>query len=204
MRATMRIVVLLVLVLLILVTAAIGIIALLLLPSRLISPQSLGPGGIMLGQWQFFAWLQSQDFINVVLIYLLLLGGGLALLVWQLRTFQRRQPAPAGYVVRHDELGQVRVARKSMSDLVHYEASSVPGVMEVRSEEIRHHPKGRGMRISTQVLLTPGVDAKQVKRELQEKIQTAIQSHFSVSVTGVQIATRIARLHNRRGAGHAN
>lgn len=197
MRTTMRIVVLLILVLLTLVTAAIGIIALLLLPSRIISPQSLGPGGVLLGQWQFFAWLQSQDFIKVSLIYLALMGGGLTLIVLQLRTFQRKQPTPAGYVVRRDDLGWVIVARKSVSNLVHYEVSSVPGVTEVCSE-VRHHPKGRGVRVSTQVLLTPGGNAKQAKRELQEKIQTAIQSHFSVCVTGVQITTRMARLNNQR------
>src|SRR5690349_3872878 len=96
MRAAMRIVVLLVLVLLTLVTAAIGIIALLLLPSRVIGSESPDPGGALFGQWQLFGWVQSQDFIKVALIYLALLGGGLSLIVWQLRAFQRRRHTPAG------------------------------------------------------------------------------------------------------------
>ncbi|HEY7346802.1 MAG TPA: alkaline shock response membrane anchor protein AmaP [Ktedonobacterales bacterium] len=174
-----------ILLLLSLVVVVFAAVALLLM-GDLIRPESVSPGGVLLGQWQFFAGLRGQDFTNVVVVCALLMGAGLLFLAMELPPWRSTGAASSAYVLLHDELGQVTVARRSVRDLVRYEASSVPGVMEVRPD-VRDGPKGRGVRVSTRIALASDADASSVKAELQQKIRASVQRHFGLSVAGVRI-----------------
>ncbi len=168
-----------------------GAIGLLLL-GGVITPAQVSPGGVLRDQWAFFAGLQGDSATTAAIVCAVIAVVGLVFLVLELLPGKRE---PAGYLVKRDDLGQVTVARKSISDLVRHEAATVDGVREVQPEV---QGTSRGLRILARASLFPEVDAAAVGQTLQERIQQAVQRHVGLPVTEVQVATQIATLDGAR------
>ena len=184
-----------VMILLSLVTFAFGVISLLLL-AGILQPIWVSPAGALMSQWQWIARLQGADKITGWIVFgALTLAGVLFLfLEWIGRSSTKREPD--AYVVRQDGLGQVRVARKSVRDLVQHEAATVPGVVEVRPEVRK---EAEGIAVYTHTSLTPEAEATTVGQQLQEQIQRSVQQHIGLHVSKVQVTTQIEPLD---GKGH--
>jgi len=184
-----------VIILLSLVTCAFGIISLLLL-AGILQPIWVSPASALMSQWQWIARLQGADKITGWMVFGILTLAGLlfCFLEWIGRSPAQREPD--AYVVRHDGLGQVRVARQSIRDLVQHEAATVPGVVEVRPEVRK---EAEGIAVYTRTSLTPEAAATTVGQQLQEQIQRSVQQHIGLHVSKVQVTTQIEPLE---GKGH--
>jgi hypothetical protein len=172
---------------------AFGIIVLLLL-GGIITPVQVSPYGILLRQWQFFTALNKADATTAAFVAAAIGIVGLIVLILELLPGPRK---PAQFVVKRDSLGKVTVAQTSVRDLVQYEASTIPEVLETRQQVIEK-PKGLGVYVRSS--LSPEADAPQIGQLLQERIQAAIQRHIGLPVAEVQVATQIEPLeqHARR------
>jgi uncharacterized alkaline shock family protein YloU len=156
-----------------------------LLVGGVIRPAQVSPGGFLLHLWGFFAQLNQADATIAGVVCALVVIVALILLILESTIFGR-EPTP--FVVRNDGLGQVTVARNSVRRLVGYEVKAIPGVVETRQAV----DQGRdGLRMHIRALLLPEVDAPEVGRTLQEKVQKSIQGHIGLPVTEVQVATQL-------------
>lgn len=163
-----------------------------LLLGGLLRPDVFGRFGVLLGLALFLARLRGADFSGAITTASLLALVSLLLIVLEiLPLFRvhlgRRQPE--SYVIQQDTLGQVTVDRKSVRDLIQYEAAAIPGVVKVRSPEVRDGPGG--LSIYTRTSLLPTAEATSIGKQLQEQIQSSIQQRMGLSVAQVQVATEI-------------
>ena len=184
-----------VMILLSLVTAAFGIISLLLL-AGILQPLWVSPAGALMNQWQWIAGLQGADKTTGWLVFGVLTVAGLLCLFLELLGLFPVKREPSAYVIRQDGLGQVRVARKSVRDLVQHEAAIVPGVVEVRPEVRK---EAEGIVVYARTSLAPEAAATTVGQQLQEQIQKSVQHHIGLPVSKVQVTTQIEPLE---GKGH--
>ncbi len=170
---------------------AFGVIGLLLL-GGVITPAQVSPGGVLRDQWAFFPRLRGTDATTAAIVCGVLVVVGLLFLILEMLPGKRE---PVRYLVKRDNLGQVTVTRKSINDLVQYEAAEVDGVREVRPE-VTNTP--RGLRVLAHASLFPEVDAVVVGQALQERVQQAIQRHVGLPVAEVQVETQLESLDGRR------
>jgi len=168
-----------------------GVIALLLV-TQVIHPADVSPGGVLKDFWQGIANLSDGSAIPAVIISILLALAGLVLIVIELLPGPREAPT---YVVRKDGLGTVTVARKSVRQVVQYEAAQIAGVREVRPE-VRNGADG--IHIVAHASLTPDAVAPTVGEQLQLSIKEAVQRHIGLPVAEVQVHTQVEALDTTR------
>jgi hypothetical protein len=90
----------------------------------------------------------------------------------------------------------VTIRRTSVRDLVRYEASSMPEIIDTRPTA---DTGPNGLHIQVQAELTPDTDAVKVAEALQERIQQSIHRHTGLSTAEIQVTTQIEPLkHNER------
>ena len=168
-----------------------GVIALLLV-TQVIHPADVSPGGVLKDFWQGIANLSDGSAIPAVIISILLALAGLVLIVIELLPGPREAPT---YVVRKDGLGTVTVARKSVRQVVQYEAAQINGVREVHPEVSNG---ADGLHIVAHASLAPDAEAPAVGEQLQVTIKEAVQRHLGLPVADVQIHTQVQALDTRR------
>jgi hypothetical protein len=170
-----------------------------LLLGGILRPDVFGKLGVLLGLALFLAHLKGADFTAAITTASVLAVVSLLLFVLEILPLFRVHPGrrqPETYVIQQDELGQVTVDRKSVRNLVQYEAAAIPGVIRVRPPEVRDGPAG--LSIYARTSLAPTAEATAIGKKLQEQIQTSVQQHMGLPVTRVQVATEIEPLD---GAG---
>lgn len=170
---------------------AAGVIALLLV-TPVIHPADVSPGGFLKDFWHGIANLSGGSAITAVIVSILLALAGLALIVVELLPGPREAPT---YVVRKDGLGTVTVARKSVRQVVQYEAAQIPGVREVRPE-VRNGADG--IHITAHATLAPDSVAPAIGEQLQVSIKEAVQRHIGLPVAEVQVHTQVQPLDTTR------
>jgi uncharacterized alkaline shock family protein YloU len=168
-----------------------GVIALLLL-LPVIHAADVSPGGLLQGFWQGIANLAGAAATVAVIGAILLALAGLALIVIELLPAPREEQT---YVVRKDGLGTVTVARKSVRQVVQYEAAQIEGVREVHPEVSNG---ADGLHIVAHASLAPDAEAPTVGEQLQVTIKEAVQRHLGLPVAEVQIHTQVQALDTRR------
>jgi len=181
-----------VMVLLSLVALVFGVIALLLV-SGLVTPANVSPGSVFLNLWSFFAYLNPADATTAIWLCAIIAVVGLVVLILELLPGRRK---PRDFVVKEDGLGKVTIKRTSVRDLVRYEASNMPEVIDARPVA---DTGPKGLRVQVQAELSPDTNAVEVAEALQERIQQSIQHHTGLSATEIQVMTQIEPLkHNGR------
>jgi len=181
-----------VMVLLSLVALVFGVIALLLV-SGLITPASVSPSSIFLNLWSFFAHLNSAEATTAIWVCAIIAVVGLVVLILELLPGRRK---PRDFVVKEDGLGKVTIKRTSVRDLVRYEASNMPEVIDARPVA---DTGPKGLRVQVQAELSPDTNAVEVAEALQERIQQSIQHHTGLPTAEIQVMTQIEPLkHNAR------
>jgi hypothetical protein len=168
-----------------------GVIALLLV-TQVIHPADVSPGEFLKDFWQGIANLAGAAATAAVIGAILLAVAGLALIVIELLPPPREEQT---YVVRKDGLGTVTVARKSVRQVVLYEAAQIDGVREVRPEVSNGSD---GLHIVAHASLAPDTEAPTVGEQLQANIKEAVQRHLGLPVAEVQIHTQVEALDTRR------
>jgi uncharacterized alkaline shock family protein YloU len=168
-----------------------GVIALLLL-LPVIHPADVSPGGFLKDFWQGIANLAGATATTAVIGAILLALAGLAVIIIELLPPPREEQT---YVVRKDGLGTVTVARKSVRQVVLYEAAQIDGVREVRPEVSNG---ADGIHIIAHASLAPDVVAPTVGEQVQVNIKEAVQRHLGLPVAEVQIHTQVEALDTRR------
>ena len=171
-------------ILLCLLAIAFSIIVFLII-GGVIRPSQVSPGGFLAGLWSFYSQLSPTYATIAAIAFALMLIIAIAIVILEFVNIRRRADH---FVVREDSLGKVTVARSSVRKLVGYEAKSVPGVIETRQSVDKG---GKGLRVQVRALLFPEVNAPEVGRTLQEKVQQAIQRHMGIDVAEVQVATQL-------------
>jgi hypothetical protein len=163
-----------------------------LLLGGLLRPELFGRLGVLLGLALFLARLKGADFsgaiitTSVLAVVSLILIGLELLPLFRVRLGRRQ---PDSFVIQQDELGQVTVDRKSVQDLIQYEAAAIPGVIRVRPPKVRDSPGGLSIYARTSLL--PTAEATTIGKQLQEQIQSSVQQRMGLSVAQVQVATEI-------------
>jgi hypothetical protein len=165
----------------------VGIITLLLV-TQAIRPADVSPGGLLFDQWSGIAALSGGAATTAAIVGTLLALAGLALIVLELVPGRREPPS---YVVRKDGLGQVRVARKSVSQVVQYEAGQIDGIREVRPE-VRN--SADGLHVIAHASLAPDAAAATVGEQLQTTIRESVQRQIGLPVAEVQVHTQVESL----------
>jgi hypothetical protein len=173
--------------------AFLGGLATLLLLAGWVTPGQLSPQGVLLPQWSFLARLHAPDATLAARVSIGLLCAGLLVLIIEVLPGRRE---PATFIVRRDALGTVAVVRRSVGDLIQYEAVNVPGIIEARQAVTEGR---KGLRVRVRASLSPEVVVPEVGQTLQEKIQQALQRHLGLPVAEVQVATQVAPLESRGG-----
>jgi uncharacterized alkaline shock family protein YloU len=168
-----------------------GVITLLLV-TQVIHPTDVSPGGFLKEFWQGIAPLAGAAATAAVIGAILLALAGLAVIVIELLPPPREEQT---YVVRKDGLGTVTVARKSVRQVVLYEAAQIDGVREVRPEVSNG---ADGLHIIAHASLAPDTEAPTVGEQLQVNIKDAVQRHLGLPVAEVQIHTQVEALDTRR------
>jgi uncharacterized alkaline shock family protein YloU len=174
------------------VLAVIGGVIALLLVLQVIHPADVSPGGLFLDFWRGIAGLSGGAATTAAIVATLLALGGIALIVIELLPGPREDRT---YVVRKDGLGTVTVARKSVRQVVQYEAAQIVGVREVHSD-VRNGADG--IHIITHASLAPDAIAPSVGEQLQTSIKEAVQRHIGIPVAEVQVHTQVASLDTQR------
>lgn len=172
-----------------------------LLLGGILRPDLFGRLGVLLGLALFLARLKGVDFTGAIITTSLLAAVSLLLIVLEILPLFKlrfRKRHPATYVIQQDDLGLVTVDRKSVRDLVQYEAATMPGVIKVRPPEIHDGPGGLSIYARTSLL--PTAEATSIGKKLQEQIQTSVQQRMGLSVASVQVATEIEPLNGTRQA----
>jgi uncharacterized alkaline shock family protein YloU len=168
-------------------------VVVLLLVSGLVSPASVSPGGVFLNLWRFFAILNTKDATTAALVCAIVAVVGLIVLILELLSGRQK---PRDFVVKEDGLGKVTIKRTSVRDLVRYEASSMPEVIDARPVA---DTGPNGLRIQVQAELSPDTDAVKVAEALQKRIQQSIQHHTGLPTADIQVMTQIEPLkHTER------
>jgi uncharacterized alkaline shock family protein YloU len=168
-----------------------GVIALLLV-MQVIRPADVSPGGVLKEVWQRIANLSGGSATIAAIIATLVALAGLALIVVELLPPPREAPT---YIVRKDALGTVTVARKSVRQVVQYEAAQVAGVREVRPEVSNG---ADGIHIIAHASLAPDAVAPTVGEQLQVNIKEAVQRHIGLPVAEVHVHTQVEALDTTR------
>jgi uncharacterized alkaline shock family protein YloU len=168
-----------------------GVITLLLV-TQVIHRADVSPGGFLQDFWQGIANLAGAAATAAVIGAILLALVGLALIIVELIPGPREEQT---YVVRKDGLGTVTVARKSVRQVVLYEAAQIDGVREVRPEVSNG---ADGIHIIAHASLAPDTEAPTVGEQLQVNIKDAVQRHLGLPVAEVQIHTQVEALDTRR------
>lgn len=185
-----------VMVLLSLVALVFGVIALLLV-SGLITPANVSPGSIFLNLWRFFAHLNAADATIAIWVCAIIAVVGLVVLILELLSGRRK---PRDFVVKEDGLGKVTIKQTSVRDLVRYEASNMPEVIDARPVT---DTGPKGLLVQVQAELSPDTNAVEVAEALQERIQQSIQHHTGLPTAEIQVMTQIEPLkHNGRKRVH--
>jgi hypothetical protein len=161
-----------------------GVVALLLV-SGLVTPANVSSGGIFLNLWSFFAHLNPTDAITATLVSAIVAVVGLIVFILELLPGRRK---PRDFVVKKDGLGKVTIKGTSVQDLVRYEASSMPEVIDARPTA---DTGPNGLHVQVQAELSPNTDAVKVAEALQEKIQHSIQHHTGLPTAEIQVMTQI-------------
>lgn len=181
-----------VMVLLSLVTLIFGVVALLLV-NGLVTPANVSPGGVFLNLWHFFAHLNSADATTATVVCAIVAVVGLVILILELLPGHKK---PGDFVVKEDGLGKVTIKRTSVRDLVRYEASNMPEVINARPVT---DTGPKGLRVQVQAELSPDTNAVTVAEALQERIQRSIRHHTGLPTAEIQVMTQIEPLkHNER------
>lgn len=172
-----------------------------LLLGGVLRPDLFGRLGVLLALAVFLARLKGADFSGAITTTSVLAVVSLLLLVLEILPLFRVHPGrrqPETYVIQQDELGQVTVDRKSVRDLIQYEAAAIPGVIKVRPPEVRDSPGGLSIYARTSLL--PTAEATTIGKQLQEQIQSSVQQRMGLSVAQVQVATEIEPFNGTRPA----
>jgi uncharacterized alkaline shock family protein YloU len=168
-----------------------GVVALLLV-IQVIHPADVSPGGFLLDFWQGIANLSGGAATTAVIVSILVALAGVALIVVELLPGPREAPT---YVVRKDGLGTVTVARKSVRQVVQYEAAQIAGVREVRPD-VRNGADG--IHIIAHASLAPDTTAPEIGEQLQVNNKEAVQRHLGLPVAEVQVHTQVEALDTTR------
>jgi hypothetical protein len=161
-----------------------GVVALLLI-SGLVTPANVSPGGVFLNQWRFFVHLSATDATTAMLVCTIIAVAGLIIFILELLPGRQK---PRDFVVKEDGLGKVTIKRTSVRDLVRYEASSMPEVIEARPVA---DTGPKGLCVQVQAEISPDADAVKVAEALQERIQQSIQHHTGMPTAEIQVMTQI-------------
>jgi uncharacterized alkaline shock family protein YloU len=178
-----------------LIVFAFGAIVFLLLTNIIVPSNSYFRSILALySAWQSVALIKGMSANGLIIIAFAVGLIGLIFLILELlplrRVFGRRREAKK-YVVHKDPLGDVTVARSMVTDLVHHEAATVPGVTQVVEDpQVKDSP--HGLRVSTRAAVSWDANAPGVGQMLQERIKDSIQSHLGLSVAEVTVATQAA------------
>jgi hypothetical protein len=169
----------------------VGVMALLLV-MQAVRPTDVSPGGVLFDQWRWVASLFGGAATTAAIIGTLLALAGLAIIVLELIPGRSEVPS---YVVRKDGLGTVTVARKSVSQVVQYEAGQIDGIREVRPE-VRN--SSDGLHVIAHASLAPDTAAATVGEQLQATIKESVQRHIGLPVAEVQVHTQVEPFDPRR------
>ncbi len=169
----------------------VGVLVLLLV-AQVTRPADVSPGGVLFDQWRWVASLSGGAATTAAIIGTLLALAGLALIALELIPGRREAPS---YVIRKDGLGTVTVARKSVSQVVQYEAAQIDGIREV-------HPEVRngadGIHVIAHASLAPDAAAATVAEQLQANVKESVQRHIGLPVAEVQVHTQVEPFDPRR------
>jgi hypothetical protein len=171
-----------------------------LLLGGLLNPLVFGRLGVLLGLALFLAHLKGVDFTGAIVTTSVLAAVSFLFVIleilplFRVRLGGRRQPET--YVIQQDDLGQVTVDRKSVRDLIQYEAAAIPGVIKVRPPEVRDGPGGLSIYARTSLL--PTAEATTIGKKLQEQIQSSVQQRMGLPVAQVRVATEIEPVNGTR------
>ena len=169
-----------------------GVVTLLLV-SGLVTPADVSPGGVFLSLWSFFAHLDTAGATTAILVCALVAVVGLIVFILELLPGRQK---PRDFVVKEDGLGKVTIKRTSVRDLVRYEASTMPEIIDARPTA---DSGPNGLRVQVQAELSPDTDAVEVAEALQKKIQQSIQHHTGLPTADIQVMTQIEPLkHTER------
>jgi hypothetical protein len=169
----------------------VGVMALLLV-MQAVRSTDVSPGGFLFNQWRWVAGLSGGAATTAAIIGTLLALAGLALIVLELIPGRREAPS---YVVRKDGLGTVTVARKSVRQVVQYEAGQIDGIREVWPE-VRN--SSDGLHVIAHASLAPDAAASVVGEQLQTTIKESVQRQIGLPVAEVQVHTQVESLDARR------
>jgi hypothetical protein len=169
----------------------VGVLVLLLV-TQAIRPADVSPGGVLFDQWRWVASLSGGAATTAAIIGTLLALAGLALIALELIPGRREAPS---YVIRKDGLGTVTVARKSVSQVVQYEAAQIDGIREVRPE-VRNGTDG--IHVIAHASLAPDAAAATVAEQLQANVKESVQRHIGLPVAEVQVHTQVEPFDPRR------
>jgi hypothetical protein len=173
-----------------LVALVFGVVALLLV-SGLITPSNVGQNRVLLNALNSFAHLGSETATTVIIVSALIAIIGLIVFMLELSPGRRK---PSDLVVKEDGLGKVTIKRTSIRDLVRYEASSMPEVIDAQPVA---NAGPTGLHVQVQAELSPDTNAVKVAEALQERIQQSIQRHTGLQTAEIQVVTQIEPLkHN--------
>jgi uncharacterized alkaline shock family protein YloU len=175
-----------------------GSLALLVL-GGLIQLAAVSPNGVLLRQWRFLTQLNGPDATTAAIVCAVLACVGLVILILEILTLIPRRRELDQLVVRQDELGSVTVDRRSVRDLVQYEAASVPGVIETRQAVVKG---SKELRLSVRTALSPEAEATKVGQQLQEKLQLELQRFLGLPVAEVRVTTQLIPYEQRARRVH--
>lgn len=155
------------------------------------------PGQVAVTPWMrdqlgLFTNLSGDAWARTVAISGALIFVGLAVLIFDLIPGPRQ---PSQLVVSQDGRGTVRIRRDSIADLVNYEATTIPGIME--SESRADEDQG-SLAIHSRVSIGPDANATEIAETLQERVKSAVEHHIGRRVSQVSVDTQLAPLSNHR------
>lgn len=167
-------------------------IAVLIVAVGWFSPGQVAVTPWMRDQLQLFTNLSGDAWARTVSISGALIFVGLIVLIIDLIPGPRQ---PSQLIVSQDGLGVVRIRRDSVTDLVNWEAATIPGVRETES----HTDEDAGsLLIRCRVSLGPDANATEVAETLQARIKAAVEHHVGRAVSQVAVDTQLAPLSNHR------
>lgn len=180
------------LVLLLALAVIVASIAVLIVAVGWFTPDQVAVTPWMRDQLGLFTNLSGSAWARTVSISGALIFVGLAVLVFDLIPGRRQ---PSQLIVSQDGRGTVRIRRDSISDLVNFEAATIPGIME--SESQAEEDEG-SLAIHSRVSVGPDVNATEIAETLQERVKSAVEHHIGRRVSQVTVDTQLAPLSDHR------
>lgn len=167
-------------------------IAVLIVALGWFTPNQVAPTPWMREQLRIFTNLSGGAWERAVAISAALIFIGLIVLIFDLIPGPRE---PSQIIVSQDSLGRVRIRRDSVSDIVNWEAATMP---EVREAESQVGENSDGLMIHCRVSLLPEANATEVASALQTRVKEAVEHHVGRAVERVAVDTQLAPLTSHR------